>query len=161
MNTAGYNFIVTLPGKYEFYTNFGAAYSVYFTSGSSYFSTRHPVKDFIYSVDITLLNPGPYNFYDYIIGITIAEIILHFFSSDNRKIIFYICDPKDGRMAVRNRKFDFWFDLYNSGSFKKIDSLIHTKNISVNLIFIFDKDNPFAYDIPELIKQANDNFNDK
>lgn len=106
-----------MPFVFEFYTSFGAAYSVVFVPGSAYFTTDHTAKDFIYSVDIKLLNPGPYNHYDFVIGITVAEIFFHFFSSDERRIIFYICDPVDGKMKARKRKFDCWFSLFQHRRF--------------------------------------------
>jgi hypothetical protein len=158
LNEAGYKFIKTAPNEYEFYTVFGAAYKVSFDAASMYFKTEHPVKDFIFSADIQLLYPGLYNHYDYVIGITIAEIFFHFFESDKRNIIFYICDPSDGKMAARNRKFDFWFRNFGNSNFKKLIVEINMKEIAVQADFIFEKNNVFAYDLPIIIDEAKDNL---
>ena len=76
-------------------------------------------------------------------------------------ILFYICDPADGKMKARQRKFDYWFNLYNTGEYKKITSTFTTRNIDMIANFIFLKNNPFAYDIPLIIDEANDSFNNK
>ena len=78
MFEAGYNFHETSPGLFEFYTQYGAGYKVEFFAAGTYFSSSHPASDFIHSIDVILLYPGPYDFYDFIISITIAEIIIHF-----------------------------------------------------------------------------------
>ena len=158
MNKAGYSFIEKSPFTFEFYTSFGAAYSVIFSSAKPYFKSNSPVQDLLYSVDITLLHPGPYNHYDYVVGITVAEIILLFFSSDERRIIFYICDPIDGRMQARIRKFHYWFLLFNNGDFKKLDVTISMRSFNMNLVFLFLKTNTVAYDLPIIIEEAKDRF---
>lgn len=161
MNRAGYNFIKKSPFSFEFYTSYGAAYSIIFMPASTYFKTNHYIKDLIYSIDINLLYPGPYNHYDYVVGITVAEITLLFFTYDERRIIFYICDPIDGKMEARTRNFHYWFLLFNTGDFKKIDSAITMKDFSVSLIFIFSKTNSLAYDLPIIIDEAKDRFDEK
>lgn len=126
-----------------------------------YFKTNHPIQDLLYSIDIKHLLPGPYNHYDHVVGITVAEIIHLFLSSDERKIIFYICDLVDGRMKARTRKFHYWFMLFNNGNFKKFDSTVTMKDFTVNLIFIFSKTNSLAYDLPIFIEEAKDRFDEK
>ncbi len=158
MNNAGYSFISKSLYEYEFYTAYGAGYSVLFDSASSYFPANNKVTDLIFSIDIQLIYPGAYNHYDLVIGITIAEIILIFFNADNRHIIFYICDPVDGKMAARSRKFNYWFNTFGSKEFKKIVAVLKGESIIVEANFIFKKDNVFAYDLPIIIDEAKDNL---
>ena len=112
--TAGYNCFQN-DNEYEFYTKFGASYLVTFTKVDAYFPTQSKVKDFIYSIDIQQNDPGPFNNLDVVVGITIAEIIFHFFEQDIRNVLFYTCDPIDGRMNARIRKFNNWFLYFNNG----------------------------------------------
>ena len=156
---AGYKFIKS--GKdYEFFTAYGAAYAVSFALVGGYFDTLHPLKDFLYRIDIAQMNTGPYNRQDMLTGITVAEIVNDFFETDNRNVLFYICDPKDGRMKARQRKFDYWYRLFNN-SCTRIIADISTKNIFVEVVFIFDSNNPFAYDLPLIIDEAKNNFDNK
>jgi hypothetical protein len=111
LDIAGYKFIEKSPPLFEFYTNFGAAYSVVFTPADDYLPTGYSQQISLFSIDIKFLYPGPYNQYDFIVSIGVAEIVLYFFAVDERRIIFYICDPSDGKMKARKRKFDYWFDL--------------------------------------------------
>ena len=157
--TAGYNFFKS--GKdYEFYTAYGAAYAVSFAHADLYFNTWHAVKDFIHRIDIIQTVTGPYNRHDLLTGITIAEILNDFFDTDNRNIAFYICDPRDGRVRTRQRKFDYWYRLYNNNCNRIVSSII-TKSITVDTVFIFNKNNPFAYDLPAIIDEAKNMFDDK
>jgi len=156
---AGYKFIKS--GKdYEFFTAYGTAYAVSFVIAEAYFDTLHPVKDFILRIDIVQLDTGPYNRQDLLTGITVAEIVNDFFGDDSRNVLFYICDPKDGRMKARQRKFDYWFRLFNSNC-NRIIADISTKNIGVQVVFIFEKNNPFAYDLPLIIDDAKNKFDNK
>ena len=120
----------------------------------------HPVKDFVHRIDIVQLDTGPYNRQDLLTGITVAEIVNDFFGDDSRNVLFYICDPKDGRMKARQRKFDYWFRLFNNNC-NRIIADISTKNIRVQVVFIFEKNNPFAYDLPLIIDDAKNKFDNK
>ena len=160
MNAAGYNFLQA-GNDFEFYTAFGTAYAVSFVQASGYFDNKHPVKNFIFRIDIEQTDPGPYNHPDFRVGITIAEIIYSFFEADNQNVIFYICDPQDGRMIARQRKFDYWYRLFNDGNSNRIIAAISTKDFTIEANFIFKKDNVFAYDLPVIIENAKDNLSNK
>jgi hypothetical protein len=43
----------------------------------------------------------------------------------------------------------------------KINTVINANNLVVDLTFIFLKNNPFAYDLPLIIDEAKDSFNNK
>ncbi|TKK68871.1 hypothetical protein FC093_09240 [Ilyomonas limi] len=64
-------------------------------------------------------------------------------------------------MKARQRKFDYWFDVYNTDEYKKITSTFTTHDVDMIANFIFLKNNPFAYDIPLMIDEAKDSFNNK
>lgn len=156
---AGYKFIKS--GKdYEFFTAYGTAYAVSFSPASAYFENSHPVINFIHRIDIVQMDTGPYNWQDLLISITVAEIVNDFFEADNRNVLFYICDPKDGRVKARQRKFDYWYRLFNNNA-ARIIADISTKDITVELVFIFDKNNPFAYDLALIINEAKNSFDNK
>jgi hypothetical protein len=123
---AGYQYFKT-GNDYEFFTIYGAAYAVSFIPAGVYFATPHSVKDFIYRTDITQVFTGPYNYPDLLVGITVAEIVNDFFGADSRNVLFYMCDPQDGKMKARQRKFDYWYRLYNSNDYSKIISTIKQK----------------------------------
>lgn len=156
--TAGYKFFKR-GGDYEFFTEYGAAYSVSFTAAGSNFSTSHPIKDFVYRMDLVQTLAGPINKPDLLMSLTIVEIVNDFFESDNRNVLFYVCDPQDGRIKTRQRKFDYWFRLYSMDKYVRIISTIITPAVSAEVVFIFLQMNPFAYDIPIMIEEAKDSFN--
>lgn len=158
--TAGYNYFQN-DNEFEFYTKFGASYLVTFTKVDAYFPTTSKVKDFIYSIDIQLTDPGPFNNLDIVVSITIAEIIFHFFEQNIRNVLFYTCDPIDRRMNARIRKFNHWFLYFNNGDFNKLDETIQSSNFKVIASFLFHKNNPFAYDLPTIIDEAKDDLGNK
>ncbi|MDB5206849.1 MAG: hypothetical protein JWR72_1924 [Flavisolibacter sp.] len=114
---AGYKFHPSGNG-FEFYTAFGSAYAVSLVPSGEYFE-NNLLKDFLFRVDIVQTDPGPFNRFDLPVGITIAEILYHFFEVDDRRILFYICDPSDGRMKARERKFHYWYRLFSNSQFNK------------------------------------------
>ncbi len=157
---AGYNFFQN-GNDFEFYTAYGAAYAVSFVNTSEYFTDDDPIKDFIYRIDIEQKDVSPYNNLDFMIGITVAEIIYEFFEVDNRRIIFYICDPRDGRMLARKRKFDYWYRLFQTGNEQQLSAIITSSVINLHMVFLFNKDNVFAYDLPEIIRSLKDDLGNK
>lgn len=156
---AGYSYIQK-GNDYEFYTTYGSAYVVSFIDAGVYFK-NHFLNSRIFTVDIKQTDTGPYNYYDYVVGITVAEIIFHFFESDDSRVVFYICDPTDGRINARKRKFKRWFENFNSGEFKMIESLMKNNTLELSIAFIFHKNNPFAYDLPTIIDKAKDDLGNK
>ena len=153
---AGYNFF-RRGNDFEFFTAFGTSYVVSFIPVISYFENQ-PIKDFIYSVDIIRTDIGPYNCFDSAISITIAEILFYFFELDNRNVVFYICETKDGKFKSRMRKFDYLYKFFNTGDYNKISTQIDINKINVEANFIFKKNNVFAYDLPVIIDEAKDNL---
>ncbi len=156
---AGYKFHQS-GNDFEFYTEYGAAYAVSLVPSGEYFESNL-LKDLLFRVDIIQNDPGPFNHFDLQVSITIAEILYHFFEVDNRCILFYICDPTDGRISGRERKFHYWYRLFNTNQFNRIISSVTTKDIKVEAVFIFDKNDPLADDFPIIIKQARNSFGDK
>jgi hypothetical protein len=118
------------------------------------------LKDFIHRIDVLQTVAGTYNRHDILTGIILAEIVNDFFEADNRNIVFYICDPRDGRVKARQRKFDYWYRLYNNNCNRIVSSII-TKSVTVETVFIFNKHNPFAYDLPVIIDEAKNMCDDK
>ena len=145
---------------FEFYTSYGAVYPVSFVPSGEYFENTL-LEQLLFRVDIVQIDPGPFNHFDLQVSITIAEILYHFFEVDHQRILFYIWDPRDGRIKARERKFNYWYRLFSNSQFNRIISSITTKDIKVEVVFIFNKNNSLAYDIPILIEEARNSFGDK
>lgn len=92
-------------GFYEFTTDFGVIYSVGFMPDESIIS-----KD-TYQFIITNANnkPSPK---DEKVKDTILILIDEFFSIDDN-VLLYICETGDGKQAMRNRLFQYWFSQYD------------------------------------------------
>jgi len=159
LNEAGYKFHQS-GNSFEFFTAYGAAYAVSFVMAGEYFG-KHPVADSIYRIDVEQNDPGPYNNLDIQVGITIAEIVLFFFERNKNGIIFYLCDPADGKDRARERKFEYWYRLFGNSDYNRIVVSVSTNNIAAKIYFVFLKNNPFAYDLPAIIEKAKNSFGDK
>lgn len=61
-------------------------------------------------------------------------------------------------MKARQRKFEYWYRLFNNGNWSNIVSTVNTKQIKVEAVFIFRNDNLLAYDLPIIIEQAKDDL---
>ena len=91
-------------GFYEFTTDYGVIYSVGFMPDDSII-TRDAYQFIITNVNN---RPSPK---DEKIKDTIIVLIDEFFSIDDN-VLLYICETGDGRQAMRNRLFQYWFSQY-------------------------------------------------
>lgn len=91
-------------GFYEFTTDYGVIYSVGFMPDDSIISRN------TYQFIITNANnkPSPN---DEKVKDAILLMIDEFFIADNN-VLLYICETGDGRQAMRNRLFQYWFSQY-------------------------------------------------
>ena len=75
-------------------------------------------------------------------------------------IIVYICDSSDGRQIIRHRKFNAWFNEYNTDKFTKQDCVLKESNGTLNPIsLIIKKEHIFSYHIKDEFKITIDGYN--
>jgi hypothetical protein len=109
--------------SYEFITNQGIKYAVYFLDYSYMFSDYPLIADNIYSFNIDVVEGNwDYASIDEKIGVTIVEIFRLFFERV-KNVAVYVCDSTDDRHLARKRKFDWWFWKYSDGSILKEDGI--------------------------------------
>lgn len=92
-------------GFYEFVTDFGVQYQIGFMEDDSI------IRENAYQFVITNINnqvsPNDDN-----VRKTIIIMIDEFFLKNNMTLL-YICETGDGKQAMRNRLFHYWFSLYD------------------------------------------------
>jgi hypothetical protein len=64
-------------------------------------------------------------------------------------------------MKARQRKFEYWYRLFDDKNCTRIIANINTTSFDITANFIFRKNNVFAYDLPIIIENAKDNLSNK
>jgi hypothetical protein len=77
---------------------------------------------------------------------TVAKIFIDFFDRSDKTIAVYICDSSDSRQFARKRKFNLWFEAFNTDNrYVKVDtSIIDNEGIYYPVSIMVRKDNPNA-----------------
>ena len=134
-------------GFYEFTTDYGVIYSVGFMPDDSIISKN------TYQFIITNVNnkPSPQ---DEKVKEAVIILIDEFFSADNN-VLLYICETGDGKQAMRNRLFQYWFSQYEKKEeFTFLSSSVIDDDGVVNYATIVVKNsNPY---LSEAIKEFTD-----
>lgn len=94
----------TIEGFYEFVTDFGVRYSIGFLFDESIITSG--AYQFIISNVNHQVSPK-----DDKVRNTIMLMIDEFFRQ-NEDVLLYICETGDGKQAMRNRLFQYWFSQY-------------------------------------------------
>ncbi len=117
--------------SYEFVTDTGIRYKVYFLDYSFMFQEYTNIHSPIYSFNIDAIEGNPDTVPgDERVGSTIAHIMDLFFATiDN--VAVYVCDSLDHRQYARKRKFDLWFHAYNNGSLMKEDGIALVDGVEI------------------------------
>lgn len=118
-------------GFYEFVTDFGVRYSIGFMFDDSIIS--HNTYQFIISNINHKISPN-----DDKIKQVVTIMVDEFFKQDEN-VMLYICETGDGKQAMRNRLFQFWFSQYEhkeqytflSSSIKDFDGVINYATLVV------------------------------
>ena len=92
--------------SYEFLTEQGIRYSIYFLDYSFMFSDYPAIAENVFSFNIDVLDgDAESSMTDDKIGITILEVFNLFFKK-LENVVVYVCDSIDDRQLARKRKFD-------------------------------------------------------
>ena len=97
-----------IDGFYEFVTDYGVQYQVGFMYDDSI------IRENAYQFIITNVNNEASPNDDKVRQAVIIMIDEFFKAKDN--ILLYICETGDGKQAMRNRLFHYWFSLYENFS---------------------------------------------
>lgn len=128
----------TNTNSYEFNTNGGAKYSVFFNSDNSIFSGSVLEGADTFHLVVTKLQNGN-GVKDIHVVETVDSIVEHFFLIKNR-IIYYTCDGSDNRQLARDRMFKIWYT--NSAHKERLYKQDYSFDASGTYAsIIFDNDN--------------------
>ncbi|MCU0327222.1 MAG: DUF6169 family protein [Spirosomaceae bacterium] len=138
---------------YFFVTKSQIEYLIKFRQTNYLFSTDSPLNSLTFEFIIEVFsNPtGKNPPLDSLTSATVAAIFQDFYQRNNHSISVYICDSSDSRQAIRQRKFDLWFNMFNlSNGFVKFDLAIKDKEgIIYPISIMFRTDNPHRLEIIE------------
>lgn len=109
--------------SYEFLTDKGIRYKIYFLDYSYMFSEYQSFLSPVYTFNIDVMKGDPDSATgDDRIGLTVLKVFNDFFAKIEN-VAIYVCDSSDERQLARKRKFDVWFWSYNDGSIVKEDGM--------------------------------------
>ncbi len=147
--------------SYEFVTNQGIKYAIYFLDYSHMFYEYPSIAENIYTFNIEVIEG---HFYDAVaddrIGVTVVEIFRLFFAKV-KNVAVYVCDSIDDRHLARKRKFDSWFWKYSDGDIIKEDGIAVVEDIEILNSLLIHKSNPNLTEIILAYKIINERANDK
>lgn len=147
--------------SFEFITETGIRYKIYFLDYSYLFNDYTHITCPVYSFNIDAiegnpdLSPG-----DDRVGGTVSVVMNLFFSQvDNVGV--YVCDTLDDRQQARKRKFDSWFYAFNDGSLIKEDGLAIVEGTEIYNALLLHKNNSQLTEIILAYKELNERAGDK
>lgn len=147
--------------SFQFKTEQGLLYAVYFLDYSVMFSAYPHIANNIYSFNITVMEgETDIAFTDERIGITIVEIFRLFFEKI-QNVAVYVCDSIDDRQLARKRKFDLWFWKYNDGTILKEDGIAVIDDVEILNSLLIHRENKYLTEIILAYKSINERANDK
>lgn len=147
--------------SYEFVTDAGIRYKIYFLDYSYMFAEYAHITCPVYSFNIDAIEGNPDNTPgDDRVGATVSAIMNLFFSRiDN--VAVYVCDSMDERQYARKKKFDLWFYSYNDGSLIKEDGLAIIEGSEIYNAILLHKQNKQLTEIILAYKELNERAGEK
>jgi len=145
---------------YQFKTDQGVSYLVYFLDYSYMFGDYPSLANQAYTFNIDVIDDNVRLINDERIGLTVVEVIRLFFEEFNN-VVIYICDSVDNRQMARKRKFDLWFWKYNDGTIIKEDELAFIEGTKIYNTLLLHKDNDQFDEILKAFKELNARDYDK
>ncbi len=147
--------------SYEFLTEQGIRYSIYFLDYGFMFSDYPAIAENVFSFNIDVLNGDTdSSITDDRIGVTILEVFKFFFTRIEN-VAIYVCDSIDERQLARKRKFDWWFWKYNDGSLLKEDGIAMIEGVEIYNSLLLHKANKRLAEIILAYKELNERAGDK
>jgi hypothetical protein len=147
--------------SYEFLTDQGIHYTVYFLDYSALFANYPLITSPIYTFNIDVINGNPDNgISDERIGLTILHVFSDFFEK-LQNVAVYVCDTIDNRQLARKRKFDRWFWKYNDGTLIKEDDIAVIDGAEIYNSMILHKQNENLKEIILAYKNLNEKAGEK
>lgn len=146
--------------SYQFTTDRGVSYHIYFLDYSYMFDDYPAIAKHIYTFNIDVIETDIALLTDERIGITVVEVIRSFFENANN-VAIYICDSIDNRQLARKRKFDLWFWKYNDGSLIKEDEIAFIEGTEIYNTLLLQKSNEYFGEILLAFKALNARDYDK
>lgn len=114
-----YSFSLSDDGSYEFITEAGVKYDVYFRETHSFFEKfpliQSDVLEFGFSRESKTRNKDPR------VASTVIHLLLLFFEKNPNGIVYFVCDSVDKKHSARHILFDKWYSLLNDDTFEKLD----------------------------------------
>ncbi len=147
--------------SFEFVTDQGIHYIVYFLDYSAMFADYPQIARQVYMFNIDVIDGNPdATVSDERIGLTILKVFNMFFKN-LQNVAVYVCDSMDDRQLGRKRKFDIWFWKYNDGSLIKEDDLAIVEGVEIYNSMILHKKNIHLKEIILAYKELNEKAADK
>lgn len=141
--------------SYQFTSDTGIIYHVYFLDYSYMFSEYPHFAENVYSFNIDVIEGDiTLTAEDERIGITIVEVFKTFFMRQ-KNVAVYVCDSADERHLARKRKFDLWFWKYNDGSIIKEDGVAVIEDMEILNSLLVHHNNPNCTEIIFAFKDLN------
>lgn len=147
--------------SYEFVTDQGIRYIIYFLDYTFIFSDYSELDQPVFMFNIDVLEGDPDNsILDDRIGLTILHVFNLFFEN-LQNVAIYVCDSLDNRHLSRKRKFDLWFWKFNDGSLIKEDDRAIVEGVSIYNSIILHKENIHLAKIILAFKEMNERASGK
>ncbi|MBX9784225.1 MAG: hypothetical protein K2X48_13125 [Chitinophagaceae bacterium] len=147
--------------SYQFVTDGGVTYHIYFLDYSYMFADYPMLANNVFSFNIDVVSGSVDTaLSDERIGITVVEVFKTFFK-ERENVAVYVCDSSDERQLARKRKFDFWFWKYNDGSIIKEDGVAIVEDVEILNSLLVHRSNPLCMEIIFAFKDLNARAGDK
>ena len=147
--------------SYEFVTDQGVKYKIYFLDYGSVFDEYLSYHNNIYTFNIDVVETNTeFAITDERIGLTVVYVLKLLFAKIEN-VIIYVCDNIDERQLARKRKFDLWFWKYSDGTIIKEDGIAVIEDVEILSSLLINKNNPHIKEVILAFKELNEKANEK
>ncbi len=147
--------------SFEFLTDQGLRYVMYFLDYSVMFLDFPKIADQVYMFNIDVIEGLPdETISDERVGRTVLEVFKQFFQK-SQNVVVYVCDSMDDRQLARKRKFDIWFWKFNDGLLLKEDDTAVIGDVAIYNSIILHKQNDHLWEIINAYKELNQRAGEK
>jgi hypothetical protein len=157
-----YEFLGGINNSYTFVTKIGIIYEIKFKPTDYINMFDSDVSKFMYEfvIKVAVNDTGKNPPLDVNVSETIAQIFKEFLLKHDNNIAIYICDSSDGKQELRRRKFNEWFDKYQTDGFAKIDEKLRdSSNNLYPISLIIQRNNPKRIEIIDAFLKLTDDNN--